>query len=70
MNGQTTGTDWIGLIMASNEAALRWAQLFTGRSVPGDAGGVVVTEDRVEVGSGGLVLLGLIALGVFLLLKD
>lgn len=69
MNGQT-GTDWIGLIMASNEAALQWAQLFTGRTLPGQTTGVSVTPDRVEVGGGGLLLLGVLALGAFLLLKD
>jgi hypothetical protein len=70
MNGGLTGQDWIGIIMASNEAALQWGQLFTGRTLPGQTSGVTVTDDRVEVGNGGLILLGILALGAFLLLKD
>lgn len=74
MNGSTssgmTGTDWIGVIMASNEAALRWAQLFTGREIPGEEDGITVTPERVGIGQNGLILIGLLALGAFLLLKD
>lgn len=72
MNGDTglSGSDWIGIIMASNEAALQWAQLFTDRPLPGSTTGVYVTPERVEVGGGGLLLLALLALGAFVLLKD
>ncbi len=74
MNGSTssgmTGTDWIGIIMASNEAALKWAQLFTGREIPGEEEGIVVTDQRVGIGTNGLILIGAFALVAYLLLKD
>lgn len=65
-----SGTDWIGLIMTSNEAALKWAQLFTGRQIPGEETGIVVDENRVGIGSNGLILVGVLVIGAILLLRD
>ncbi len=73
MNGTTSQTDWIGLIMTSNEAALQWAQLFTGRRLPEDEAVSVTTGDgetRLGLSNmGGLVVLGAIVLVAVLVLR-
>ena len=69
MNGQVSGTDWIGLIMTSNEAALKWAQVFTGRALPEDEAIVVNSDGRSSVNINGLLLIGAVVIVAVLLLR-
>jgi len=71
--GEGNGFDLIGLIMASNEAALQWAQLFTGQRLPGDEALTVDGPGDTRVGvsnMGGLLLLGGLVIVAIVILKD
>lgn len=70
MNGGMSSQDWIGVIMASNEAALQWASLFKGTPVPTTQNVVSVTPTGVSVGqSGQWILIGVLALAALFIFK-
>jgi hypothetical protein len=57
-----SSTDWIGLIMASNEAAMQWYSLATQKPLPTSGNVITLGPGGMSVGSNAnwLVLGGLI----------
>lgn len=64
----TSGPEWI---LASSEAALRWAELFLGRSAPSDSV-ITVSPDQVTIGRQGqwLFVAGLVLVAVVIYSKS
>jgi len=67
MNSAQSSTDWIGLIMASNEAAMQWYSLATQKPLPTQGNVLTVGPTGVSVGAnanwliiGGLLLVAFV----------
>ncbi len=65
-----TSQDWIGVIMASNEAALQWASMYTNRPVPTSQNVFSMSPTGLSVGaSGQWILIGALALVALFVFK-
>ena len=71
--GETSGMssqDWIGVIMASNEAALQWASMYSDKPIPTTQNVLSMTPTGLSIGaSGQWILIGLAVLAVVFVMK-
>ena len=67
---QPTSTDWIGLIMASNEAAMQWYALTTQKPLPTSGNVVTIGPAGLQVGaSANWLVLGVLAVVLFVVFR-
>lgn len=71
MNEATSSRDWVGLIMASNEAAMQWYSLVTQKPLPTSDNVMTVGPGGVSVGSNAnyLILGGLLLVAAFFVFR-
>jgi len=70
MNQAQSSTDWIGLIMASNEAAMQWYSMTTQKPLPTTGNVLTVGPTGLSVGTNAnWLVLGALAFVAFLVFR-
>jgi hypothetical protein len=70
MNTAQTSTDWAGLIMASNEAAMQWYSLVSQKPLPTSGNVFTVGPGGMSVGTNAnWLVLGALAFVAFLVFR-